>query len=185
VETHLHRSSKNRFVFIVPSFILIFIGIYWLNSISSENSGQVEDTKRSAFDFIGTDLSGNIFNGASLEGKTVLLDFWAVWCAPCIAAFPELNRLNTELNSENFEIIGMTMYSGTVEDVEVITDVHSPNFKILMLDNDETAIRYNIIGYPTYYLIEPNGKIYKKYVGKIYFDIIKSAVKDINKNSLR
>ena len=180
METLLHRSSKNRFVFIVPSFILIFIGIYWLNSISSENSGQVEDTERSAYDFIGTDLSGNIFNGASLNGKTVLLNFWAVWCAPCIKAFPELNRLNTELNSENFEVIGMTMYSGTVEDVEVITDKHTPNFNILMLDNDEMAIRYNIIGFPTYYLIEPNGGIYKKYVGKIFFDQIKSALEDIN-----
>jgi len=176
----LHRSLKNRFVFIVPSFILIFIGFYWFGSIPSENDEQVEDTIRSAFDFVGTDLSGNIFNGASLESKTVLLNFWTVWCGPCIKAFPELNRMNTELNSENFEIIGMTMYSGTVEDVEVITDVHSPNYKILMLDNDEMAIRYNVIGFPTYYLIEPNGKIYKKYVGKIYFDIIKSAVDDIN-----
>ena len=88
--------------------------------------------------------------------------------------------MNTELKSENFEVIGMTLYSGTVEDIEVITDVHSPNFKILLLDNDEIAIRYNVIGFPTYYLIEPNGKIYKKYVGKIFFDKIKSDVEEIN-----
>ena len=176
----MSQSSKKSAVFIVPSFILIFIGIYWISSISSENAGQVEDTEKLPIEFIGTDLSGVIFKGASLKGKTVLLDFWAVWCGPCITAFPELNRMNTELKSENFEVIGMTLYSGTGEDIEVITDVHSPNFKILLLDNDEIAIRYNVIGFPTYYLIEPNGKIYKKYVGKIFFDKIKSDVEEIN-----
>ena len=176
----MSQSSKKRAVFIVPSFILIFIGIYWISSISSENAGQAENTEKSPIDFIGTDLSGNIFKGASLKGKTVLLDFWAVWCAPCIDAFPELNRMNTELKSENFEIIGMTLYSGTAEDVKEITDKHSPNYKILLLDNDEMSIRYDVIGFPTYFLIDPDGKIYKKYVGKIGFDRIKSDVEAIN-----
>ena len=176
----MSQSSKKRAVFIVPSFILIFIGIYWISSISSENAVQIDDTEKLPIDFIGTDLDGNIFEGSSLKGKTVLLDFWAVWCGPCITAFPELNRMNTELKSENFEVIGMTLYSGTVEDIEEITDVHNPNYKILLLDNDEMSIRYDVIGFPTYYLIEPNGKIYKKYVGKIFFDQIKSALEDIN-----
>jgi len=176
----VHQSSKDRLVFLAPAFLLIFIGMYWFNSIPPESDGLVDEAELLPIEFIGTDLSGNIFKGVSLKGKTVLLDFWAVWCGPCITAFPELNRINTELKSENFEIIGMTMYSGTVEDVEVITNKHSPNFKILMLDNDEMAIRYNIIGFPTYYLIEPNGGIYKKYVGKIFFDQIKSALEDIN-----
>ena len=88
--------------------------------------------------------------------------------------------MNTELKSENFEVIGMTLYSGTVEDVKEITDKYSPNYKILLLDNDKMSMRYDVIGFPTYFLIDPDGKIYKKYVGKITFDRIKSDVEDIN-----
>ncbi len=182
MEIQLSLSLHNRAVYIVPPFILIIIGIYWFNAIPSENVGQAENTEKLPIDFIGTDLSGNIFEGASLKGKTVLLDFWAVWCGPCIEAFPGLNKMNRELKSENFEVIGMTLYSGTSEDVKVITDEHSPNYKILLLDNDEMLIRYDVIGFPTYYLIDPGGKIYKKYVGQVgnFFDKVKSDVDYLN-----
>ena len=42
------------------------------------------------------------------------------------------------------------------------------------------SVRYSVIGFPTYFLIDPDGKIYKKYVGKIGFDRIKSDVEEIN-----
>jgi len=76
----------------------------------------------------------------------------------------------------------MTLYSGTVEDVKEITDKHSPNYRILLLDNDEMSNRYKVIGFPTYYLINPDGKIHKKYVGIVsnFFDKIKLDVEDIN-----
>ena len=91
--------------------------------------------------------------------------------------------MNTELKHQNFEVIGMTLYSGTAEDVRVVTDEHSPNYKILLLDNDETSIRYDVIGFPTYYLLDPTGRIYKKYVGKVknFFDIVKSDVEFLNR----
>ena len=71
----MSQSSKKRSVFIVPSFILFFIGIYWFSSISSENAGQVDDTEKLPIDFIGTDLSGNIFQGISLKVKQYYLIF--------------------------------------------------------------------------------------------------------------
>ena len=53
----------------------------------------------------------------SLEGKVVLLDFWATWCAPCIAAFPDLATLREDFSPERVAIIGVTSYRKSPSDL--------------------------------------------------------------------
>lgn len=60
-------------------------------------------------------VSAFSFNGktgklSDLKGNVVLLDFWAVWCGPCIATFPHLRDLEKEFKKEGLEIVGATTY---------------------------------------------------------------------------
>lgn len=52
------------------------------------------------------------------NGKVVLLDFWALWCGPCIATFPHLKHLSEEYGDKGFQIVGVTRYYNYTWDEE-------------------------------------------------------------------
>ncbi len=55
-------------------------------------------------------VNGQPLTDVDLKGKVVLLDFWAIWCGPCIATFPHLREWNEKYGDKGLVIIGLTRY---------------------------------------------------------------------------
>lgn len=60
-------------------------------------------------DFTATDLDGKPISLQQYRGKVVLLDFWAVWCGPCISEMPNVKRVYNSYKDQGFDIIGVSL----------------------------------------------------------------------------
>jgi thiol-disulfide isomerase/thioredoxin len=111
-------------------------------------------------------LDGGSLKSSDLKGKVTVIDFWATWCESCLPEIPHYNELRKKYAGKGAEVLGFTMDSGSAEDIKP----KAAEFKIeypLILSNDTVAEGFGIIGYPTTFVVAPDGTIYKRYIGAL------------------
>lgn len=99
---------------------------------------------------------GNAVQLGDLEGKVVVLDFWATWCGPCLTAMPGLQELHERFAGEPVEIIGINVW----EQADPVQYMEENGYTYtLLLKGDEVAEAYMVSAIPTFYVIGPDGRV--------------------------
>ena len=111
------------------------------------------------------DPSGNKVDIDSFKGKYVLIDFWASWCGPCRKAIPEIKQLYSKYKESGFEVLSVSVDTDNAAWRKAMSEENMPWAQVLSPDKNKTLSSFMIIGIPTLYLIDREGKIVEKYTG--------------------
>jgi thiol-disulfide isomerase/thioredoxin len=102
---------------------------------------------------------------SDFRGKVVLVDFWATWCAPCIQSIPEMQALARKMGGQPFAIVGVNTDGDDLR-LRAFLARH-PNEWMQVRDRGGKLARetYGVRGYPTYLVLDREGRIVRKVEG--------------------
>ncbi|MXZ37508.1 MAG: TlpA family protein disulfide reductase [Holophagales bacterium] len=110
-------------------------------------------------DVAGRRLDGVEEHLSDYRGRVVLLDFWATWCVPCIAALPQKRQLVADLPADRFALLSISVDAKLETVTGFIEDEPMPwsNWHVGM--TSEITRVLNVHSYPTYILLDEDGKV--------------------------
>ena len=94
---------------------------------------------------------------AAYAGKVVLLDFWATWCQPCRASFPEYQALLASYG-DRVMVVGISE-DDEQEGIQRFADETGARFPLGWDADKSVAQRYQINSMPTLFIIDPSGLV--------------------------
>lgn len=127
------------------------------------------------------DSQGNTQKLSQWQGKFLLVNFWATWCAPCVQEMPELSTLQKDFSKNNVQLIGMGIDSpGNIADFAKKYQISYPLFAAGMEGTELSRQLGNQAGgLPFTVLIGPDGSVLKSYLGRLNIAQLRSDITNL------
>lgn len=123
-----------------------------------------------------TALDGATVKSSSLKGSTVILNFWATWCQPCMSEIPELKEL---ADTSRVKIIGIALDQDGLKTVKPFVEDYKINYTVLLGD-ENVFQRFNGVGIPYTLVLDSSQRIVKIYRGPVTKETLEQALNTIN-----
>jgi thiol-disulfide isomerase/thioredoxin len=117
---------------------------------------------KTASDFTLYSTRGKMFHLADLQGKPVVIDFWASWCGPCRSAIPVLERIHQDFKERGVVVLGINVHDNqnpaqTMQDLGATYPA--------LIEGDAVAKSYGVEGLPTVIVIGADGQVLYRETG--------------------
>ncbi|MDR1191840.1 MAG: TlpA family protein disulfide reductase [Verrucomicrobiales bacterium] len=119
--------------------------------------------------FSCTDLDGHVVSRDTLQGKIVIVNFWAVWSPACAREIPELvqTRKSFGEDARRIAIVGVCLESNDLGDLRQLMEQLGVDYPVTMQDNTFADQFGGIDSIPTTFVIDPDWNIVNRYISKL------------------
>lgn len=120
-------------------------------------------------------VAGETYDLADHRGDWVIVNFWATWCSPCLKEMPELSELAS--SRAHIEVIGLAYEEIEPEAMQAFLEKHPVEYPIAILDVYDPPKDFDTPrGLPMTYLIGPDGRVARQFLGPVTGDEIEQAI---------
>ena len=99
-------------------------------------------------------LDGTAFSGKPIEGKPIIIHFWAIWCPTC-----KIEAANIQSVSEKYTVLTIAVQSGDDREVETYMKENGLDFKVLNDLDGVWAKKFKVEAYPTTFIYDGKGEL--------------------------
>ena len=120
-------------------------------------------------------LDDGTFDLAAQRGGWVVVNFWATWCKPCLKEIPDLTAFDAA--RDDVRVVGLAYEEIAVEDMRAFLEKHPAGYPIALVDVYNPPADFETPrGLPLTYLIDPEGKVAKKYLGPVTSEMLAADI---------
>ena len=130
-----------------------------------------------AVDFTLESLSGDTVQLADMQGRPVIVNFWATWCGPCKLEMPLIQEFFVRYSPE-LEVLAIN-FEEPIGDIQSFADELGLTFPVLLDPEGRIAELYQVRGFPTTFFIDREGIVQGVYLGTLSKSVLEGYLAKI------
>lgn len=176
------NKKRKRLIFRASILIILLSAVAFalISNLNKDNS--IYDVGDQAPDFKLQQINENneleTIQLSDLEGKGVMLNFWATYCKPCEAEMPYMEKLYPEYKEKGIEIVAVSLDASEIV-IHQFIDKYDLTFPIVHDKRAQVNDLYKIGPIPSTFFISPEGEIVEKVEGALSLESLKGYFKEI------
>ena len=148
----------------------IFSSISQTNEDIPLNNIAINEIPKAISPLLFEDFLGNEISLKDYQGKLVIINFWATWCAPCKKEMPSLDNLNKDSNFKNLKVFPVNVgKDNALKTKNFFNDLNIQNLEIFFDPNLNLVNEFKLRGVPTTILINKKGEEFARIIGEVNF----------------
>ncbi len=169
--------KNKRILIILIAMVVIAAGLIILFTSGKDEDAKpvsmrfsILDEPVQAANIVFSDMQGNRYELDDFEGKNVIINFWAVFCGPCVTELPDFDKAVKEFEAMDTVLLAINIVEPKDEVQEFITNMKLSNLGFYMDIDGNAAYTYSVSTIPRTLVINRDGYIIAAATGSVTYD---------------